>query len=556
MSETVTKLLRVDQLISSPTQPRKHFDKKEHGDLTKSMEQHGFAFGALLVRRIAGVDNYEIVIGDRRTRAAKAAGIAEIPCSIRELTDTQVVELQLIENVQRADLTPIEEAEGYRRLLQLKDEKNGTPLYTLDTLATRIGRDSTTIGRRLTLCNLDEEAKNEVESGKLPPRTAYLIARIPDAVRRVAASKKILHPEFSAGPLSYREAEDLISKEFMRDLRRAAFDQADSTLVPVRHDALNFRIAGGACNDCPFKAGNMRDGSDISRERKNSCLNPACFDEKIEAEWVIWQTKETDAVRNRRALGRIESLSVFPPEFPDQPSWSSGLVSLDQYPASDDLKAGEESPEPWRGLIKGAELETIVARDRNGKTHELVKRDMATEAAKLNGHEFFKSHERDKKQRQTRKALGLDAPAELAEEDRDKWLNTLATQEETDSQRKKREKARSEDEESARVLACVCFDALRKKAKVNTPFLRKLVLFIFGQRSGANEQFLKRYKLPIARDISRNIARWRDAELISFMVEFILTDGGYNFDFDADDLTWFKLFGVDYKTIEKKHPAK
>jgi hypothetical protein len=567
--------IHIDQLHPSPTQPRKSFKQSELDELRDSMVQHGFAFGALLLR-VRPEGGYEIVIGERRTRAARAAlkilietpdnadsqkaehidTLEYPPCRVRELGDMKVRELQLIENLQRSDLNPIEEAEGYKGLLDLLNDA-GEPLHTIDTIAKRIGRDRLVIERSLLLCNLDDECRVAVclpknDPHRLHPTIAYYIARIPEARLRAEASRLILHPEMEEGPLTWRRAEEEIAK-LVRDLRKAPFNMKDANLVPMQLDAAGERTEGGACTNCPFR---------FIDKRRTSCLNPACYDKKIDAEWQSWQQRNTDLEKKRRALSHEESLAVFSGQFPDQPTWHSGLVSLDQHPAGDELRPGENSPGTWRTITADTDLEILIARDRNFKTHELAKRPAAIAAANLNGFDVFKVSDRDKRAKETRKSLGFTPPDDMqAEEGKtleqtsEEWLNLPPSREERDVHRKKEEQKRSADEERQRTVAYYCVAALRKKAKPTTAFLRKTALYIFSQR-GAHEQLLKRYKLPVAQDISRNIMRWKDVDLVVFIVELIATEGGYNFDFDDDDRSWFKAFGIDYRKIEKQITAK
>lgn len=562
--------IHIDQLHPSPTQPRKNFKQSEHEELRDSMVQHGFAFGSLLLRPRPGSAGFEIIIGERRTRAARAA-IIELrkleqtpevveriesleypPHRVSELSDTKVRELQLIENLQRSDLNPIEEAEGYRGLLDLRGDA-GETLHTIDSIAKRIGRDRTSIERRLLLCNLGPEGRGEVESGRLDASIAYYIARIPDERLRDEATKVVLHPEFEEGPLTQRRAQEEIAK-LVRDLRKARFDTKDPILVCRRDDKDGQRIAGGACTDCLFR---------FADKQRTTCFNPSCFDEKTEAEWLLWQTRETDPKKKRRALTPDECDGLFSQQFPDQPTWSSGLVSLDQSPAGDELRPGESAPGTWRMMTEGADLEILVAREsRNGRAHELVKREPAIAAARQNGFDVFKTTEREKRSAETRASLGIMPPHDLQadsgkslEQTRAEWLNQAPPRDEREAHRKQAEKQRTAAEEQLRELVYACFAELRKKAESNTGFLRKVALAVFGSRA-THEDLLKRYKLPVAPDISRNVARWRETDLVSFIVELLVTDAGYNFELDDDDRSWFKLFGIDPDKIAKRLASK
>jgi ParB-like chromosome segregation protein Spo0J len=414
--------ISIDQLDPSPTQPRKHFYEKEHDELTNSMIEHGFAFGSLLLREKPD-GRFEIVIGERRVRAARAAISAlkkgvidqdvrkrletlEFPrCSTAHgLSDNKVIELQLIENLQREDLSPIEEAEGYRQMKQLRDDQK-KPLYTVAAIAKQIGKAENTIWERLSLCELEGEAREAVESGLLSPKIGVLIARITDEKSREKFAKAVLHSPYNIGPVSFREAKDLLAREYTCDLRGAPFDLTDAVLLPLQHDVLKGRVSGGACIDCPFRSGNVEKG--LPSSKQNICTNPACFNLKLKAEWLFWQNSETDLAKKRRALDREECDRIY--GWGDELHHASGLVDLSQKPDSSDLRPGESAPGTWRSLTKERELEILVARDKDlkkRKAHELVRRDLAIEAAKLNGHKIFRDGERKRAKPEEMRKIG------------------------------------------------------------------------------------------------------------------------------------------------------
>ena len=426
-----TRMLPIEEIKPSLTNPRKHFDEAGLKELESSIRTHGFTLSALIVRprnnpHVIVEDAecglfyvvellpdgthkspatavckshgeaqshclnvsvyYELVSGERRWRAAKAVGLSHVPVSMRTLTDSEVLELQLVENIQRMDLTVMEEAEGYQRLLALRNEAN-EPIYTIKKIAEKTGRSLDTISRRLTLMSLGGDARVAVESGVLPPRTALLIARIPNEAMRKKATKDILHPKYQEGPLSLRQATEVIWRDYIQDLRGAPFSQEDAGLLPLLINELGMRIEGGACVDCPFKAANLQGDEAVPKQQHNNCLNPPCYARKREVGWQEWMKSE--AGPKRTPLKEEECEKIY--TFGDQLNWSSGYVDLEDHPDGSDLKAGLESPGPWKSLTKGAELEVVVARDKFGKVHELVKRDLAIEAAStINDHKIFK----------------------------------------------------------------------------------------------------------------------------------------------------------------------
>ncbi|VAV88333.1 Chromosome (plasmid) partitioning protein ParB [hydrothermal vent metagenome] len=141
-----TQNVAIDLLQRNPEQPRRHFDETEMQRLTDSISKQG-VLQPILVRAIAGSPQYQIVAGERRWRAAQAAGLHEIPVYVRELSDREVVEVALVENIQRADLNPVEEAQAFRVLL----DQFG---HTQQDVATAIGRSRSHIANTVRLLDL------------------------------------------------------------------------------------------------------------------------------------------------------------------------------------------------------------------------------------------------------------------------------------------------------------------------------------------------------------------------------------------------------------------
>lgn len=158
--------LRVSMIEPDRSQPRRSFDEKALAELADNISQHG-VLQPILVRPIGG-GIYRIVAGERRWRAARIAGLSEIPAVVRELDDLQAAQISLIENIQRSDLDPIEEAAAFRRLM---DEFG----MTQEQLARTIGRSRSAIANSLRLLTLDEQVKQMVASGKLSPGHAKLL---------------------------------------------------------------------------------------------------------------------------------------------------------------------------------------------------------------------------------------------------------------------------------------------------------------------------------------------------------------------------------------------
>ena len=139
----------IEELTPNRHQPRKVFEIGKLRELVASIKEKG-VIQPLLARRIAG--GYELIAGERRWRAAQMAGLKEIPVVLRDVRDTEMLELALIENIQRADLNPIEEAEGYQKLIDEFD-------YTQEELSIRVGKERSTISNHLRLLKLPEPVK-------------------------------------------------------------------------------------------------------------------------------------------------------------------------------------------------------------------------------------------------------------------------------------------------------------------------------------------------------------------------------------------------------------
>jgi ParB family chromosome partitioning protein len=148
----------IEMLRSSPNNPRKHFADEDLDDLAKSIHDKGL-LQPIVVRPISGGE-YEIVAGERRWRAAQRAGIHDVPVLIRELNDGEALEIALIENIQRSDLNPLEEARAYGQLLEQFN-------YTQQQLAESIGKSRSHIANTLRLLNLPETVRSQIEMGNL-----------------------------------------------------------------------------------------------------------------------------------------------------------------------------------------------------------------------------------------------------------------------------------------------------------------------------------------------------------------------------------------------------
>lgn len=282
--------LAPSDLRPSPTNPRRTFPEEGLRQLAASFAAHG-VLQPLLVRPMGdagrwtgktweGVEYFEVVAGERRLRAAALANLTGLPVVIRWLTDAEALEIQLVENDQREDVRPSEQAAAYARLVAAG--------RTVEQVVAATGKTASFVRSVLALAKLPAWALSAADAGTLPRRTAELVARVPGEESRKRAVYCVLtsatHPEFVPDnyeedarrgghePLSYRDAKDLVSNHFTRQLKGCPFDRKSLDLVP----------AAGSCEACPKRAGNDPEAV-AEGVRADVCLDPDCYAAKVAA---------------------------------------------------------------------------------------------------------------------------------------------------------------------------------------------------------------------------------------------------------------------------------
>lgn len=189
--------LPISQIETYADQPRKHFDEDALNDLADSIREHGI-LQPLTVRKLSS-GYYQIIAGERRWRAARLAGLTQVPAIVIEADDRKMTELALIENLQREDLNPLEEAEGYKRLM---DNYN----MTQEEAAARVGKSRSAVANSLRLLGLCAEVRKLLEDGKLSSGHARALLPLKADAQKKAASAIIEHG------LSVRQTEALAKK--------------------------------------------------------------------------------------------------------------------------------------------------------------------------------------------------------------------------------------------------------------------------------------------------------------------------------------------------------
>jgi ParB family chromosome partitioning protein len=194
----------VERVYSNPAQPRRHFDEDALADLAASIREHGVLQPVLVRPRADG--HYQIVAGERRWRAARMAGLAEIPVIIEHIDDEAALEIAIIENLQREDISPLEEAEIFERMTR----EHG---YSLRKLATKLGKDKGYLENRLRLVDAPEDVRELVSVRKDTLSHAYELMKVTDPRKRRRLAQQV-----AAGELTPLQADRRSGWVQQRDL--------------------------------------------------------------------------------------------------------------------------------------------------------------------------------------------------------------------------------------------------------------------------------------------------------------------------------------------------
>lgn len=393
----------LDNITPSKSNPRKSF--KGIDELAASVKVHG-VISPLLVRPALDIKlgtPYELVAGERRWRAAKKAGVRHVPAIVRELSDKEVLEIQVVENVQRADVHPLEEADGYEVLL----EKHG---YDVDGIAGKIGKSKAYVYARLKLAALAPYPRKAFLEDRLSASVALLIARIPDVGLQEKATREILAEPEALGaedldavdmddpasserrgisvdddaqdklgryrreslPMSVREAQIHLRRRYMLRLELATFAVADPQLVPK----------AGPCTTCSYRTGNQRElFSEVSSA--DVCTNPPCFEEKTKA---AFEEKALAAkAQGMKVVEKAKTERMFSPVDGRTVSGNSPYVDPKAQVPYDLVPLGEKRP-TWEKLLgKKVDAPKVLVQDQTGAPRELLDKNAAVKALREAG---------------------------------------------------------------------------------------------------------------------------------------------------------------------------
>lgn len=350
----------------SPTNPRRTFAGKRVPKDEQAKLQ-GLADDIALrglIQRIVVRDNpkgdsrYEIVAGERRWRAATLAGLTTIPASLVALPDAEVLEWQIVENGQRADVHPLEEAESYEHLSRVMGRADAA------AIAVRVSKDRAYVAQRLKLLALSADARRAFRDGKLTFDTALMLARVPTGPLQDEALARITQGvECADSALNAAHVRDILRRSFMTVLAQAPFSTKDATLLP----------AAGACTVCPKRTGNAPDlFADV--KEAGTCTDTACYGAKRSAHYA--RLREEACARGQRVITGDEAKKIF------EHSWShdpKGFVPLDSM-----FYVGGERKTHREVMGKGVET-VLIEKPSTGELVECVTVEVARRARQSAG---------------------------------------------------------------------------------------------------------------------------------------------------------------------------
>lgn len=363
--------LRLDLIAPSLTNPRKTFNQVKLVELADSIAASG-VHQPVLVRPLPGSrvhdtfgihspdgrlqprPTHELVAGERRYRACLLAGITTIPARICDLTDHQVLEIQIVENLQRDDLSALEEAEGYEALCAATG-------ISKEDVGTKIGKSRAYVYGRLKLLDLTQECKEHLRAGTLDTSRALLIARIPDTKLQLKALTEATRADWQGETPSTRTFGKWLQTHVMLRLEEAPFSLGDATLT-----------SAGACRTCPKRTGANPDMfADVAST--DICTDPPCYDSKVAAQrddmlataaskgMRLITGDEAEAICNRYSPG----IFGYSPLSQERQDVADGVE-----PASLGILLGKDSPapvlieNPWdktlTACVPTAEAETVL----------------------------------------------------------------------------------------------------------------------------------------------------------------------------------------------------
>ena len=368
---------------------RKHCDVAKLQELTASIRAQG-VLQPILVRPLPAQDGnpitHELVVGERRWLAAARAGLDRIDANVRDLTNAQVIEAQLVENTQREDAHPLEEAAAFEELL--KDH-----LVNPHAIGALIGKSRAYVYARLKLLDLCPAARAALDSGEIDASKALLLARF----KGEKLQQKALRLIENLGHHSYRSVLATVRDNFMKDLADAPFALDDAELTTLKNRQT---VQWPACDGCPSYSRNDPElQADFDADAR-ICVDRACYEQKVVA-FHARRAAEIQQAGKIILVGDAAAAAIPDPYY----GCNHEYVDLDarcdemEFPEPEPEKTGDEKaaseawddraaawePPTYRTLLAGARLDPVFAQDKKGVLHELAPVKDAAKALKAQG---------------------------------------------------------------------------------------------------------------------------------------------------------------------------
>ncbi|MBN8749490.1 MAG: ParB/RepB/Spo0J family partition protein [Variovorax sp.] len=479
--------LALSAIVPSLTNPRTHFDEAKLAELAESIKAQDVG-QPILVRPLPAnrLDEtsrklgrsqratHEIISGERRYRASKLADKTTIPVLIRKWDDVQVLTFQLVENLQRDDLSELEEAEGYQRLID-------QAAMAKEVIGERIGKSRSYVYQRLKLLELDPAGREALRKGEIDFSKALLIARVPDAKLQIKALGQATGSDNFGRALPVKDLQAWLQTNVMLSLKRTSFDIKDVTL----------REGAGACPECPKRTGANPDlFADV--DSADLCTDPTCYHDKEKA--AADRRFEAAQAEGKKVIEHAQAVKLSSGNIGFSSNWLKGYYDLDQHPHHQlDLDGkslrkalGKHCPEP-----------VLVQHPESGELHEVLPVDQVKKLILKHGLSRSAKHEAKKKEQASteRKVTPIEERHEYA----GRWQRKVL--ERTDAHLKTQSVVPAE---LLRAWLYVRFDSYDEGA--------------FGPALDLGEEFDSNAALD-------RILTMPDAEVFTLMLRFLLWDG-------------------------------
>lgn len=341
------KLIPIDQLQPDPNNPRKHFDTVKLQELANNIKEQG-VLTELWIRQAPDGKGFMIIAGERRYRAAKLIGLDKLPCDVKDWDDKRVAENQIVENLQRDDLNPLEEARAYKGLID-------THSYDVKAVAEKIGKSPAYVYGRFRLLKLSKNWHQALDEGTVKHVFAEVVAARVDDVELQDEILDNLQQNYGTYEAdTAEELRQIIEREHTRSLKRAPWNTADPDLLP----------AAGPCTTCPKRSQAQAELFGTNK-KDDFCTDGACWVKKLSAH-------EHKLVARYKAEGRpvlegaAAAAALKKTSGNERNDSKDSLVKLDSSPS-------------WysdRGNLREAlkkKVEITLAVDAKGHVHELAK---------------------------------------------------------------------------------------------------------------------------------------------------------------------------------------